>query len=188
MALRMLREGNSAGEAPQEKFRRGSSAGEAPQGEPGRGNSAGEAPQGMLRKGSSTGETPKGKFRRGSSAGEAPQEKLRRRSSAGDAPQGKLRRGSSAGKDVQGPPSLGGVRFVAAAENESLIQIGLGFQVADVKKPLLSVDRIGQKGNVVQFGPEEQDNFVKNKDTGETIMLRKKGKSFVMDVQLKDGS
>ena len=35
--------------------------------------------------------------------------------------------------------------------------MSLGFQVADVKKPLVSVRRITEKGNLVQFGPKPED-------------------------------
>ena len=79
---------------------------------------------------------------------------------------------------------------ICVVEDEAgkeLTQIGLGFQVADVKKPLLAVDRVVEKGNVVQFGPEEEDNFVMNRNSKEKIMMRKKGKSYVIDIKLKDG-
>ena len=36
----------------------------------------------------------------------------------------------------------------------------LNFQVASVKKPLMSVRRIVEKGNIVCFGPKEGDNFI----------------------------
>ena len=37
----------------------------------------------------------------------------------------------------------------------------LCFQVTDVRKPLLAVKRITERGNIVQFGPAENDNFIK---------------------------
>ena len=40
--------------------------------------------------------------------------------------------------------------------------MGLGFHVSDVQKPLATVWRIAEKGNVVQFGPRPEDNFIKN--------------------------
>ena len=43
-------------------------------------------------------------------------------------------------------------------------KLGFRFQVADVKKPLVSVKRITEKGNHVQFGPGEKDNFILNKE------------------------
>ena len=42
--------------------------------------------------------------------------------------------------------------------------MGLGVQVSDVQKPLAAVWRIVEKGNVVQFGPRPEDNFIKNED------------------------
>ena len=44
--------------------------------------------------------------------------------------------------------------------------MGLSFQVTDVRKPLLAAKRITEKGNVVQFGPAESDNHIKNKLSG----------------------
>ena len=44
--------------------------------------------------------------------------------------------------------------------------LGLDFQVSDVQKPLAAVWRIAEKGNIVQFGPRVEDNFIKNTVTG----------------------
>ena len=64
----------------------------------------------------------------------------------------------------------------------------LGFQVADVKKPLISVRRIVEKGNHVSFGPEDQDNYIINKSSGNKMMLKPNGKgSYLMEVQLVGG-
>ena len=64
----------------------------------------------------------------------------------------------------------------------------LGFQVARVKKPLVSVKRIIEQGNHVAFGPEKEDNFIVNKKLGDKIMLRPNGKgSYLMDVCLVAG-
>ena len=79
---------------------------------------------------------------------------------------------------------------ICVVEDEAgkeLTQIGLGFQVADVKNSLLAVDRVVEKRNVVQFGPKEEDNFVMNRNSKEKILMRKKGKSYVIDTKLKDG-
>ena len=66
--------------------------------------------------------------------------------------------------------------------------MGLTFQVADVKKPLISVKRIVQKGNVVHFGPGESDNYISNLKSGEKMILRPNGRgSFIMDVTFKGG-
>ena len=71
----------------------------------------------------------------------------------------------------------GEVKFIGAVEDERAggAAMGLNFQVTDVRKPLLAVKRITEKGNVVQFGPAESDNYIKNKLSGKKILLRKKG-------------
>ena len=46
------------------------------------------------------------------------------------------------------------------------INMSLCFQVADVKKPLISVKRIVENGNNVGFGPGEGDNFILNDNSG----------------------
>ena len=68
------------------------------------------------------------------------------------------------------------VKFIGAVGDEGSkgAALGLSFQVADVRKPLLAVTRIAEKGNVVQFGPSEGDNFIRNKLSGNKILLRKK--------------
>ena len=53
--------------------------------------------------------------------------------------------------------------------------MGLNFQVTDVRKPLLAVKRITEKGNVVQFGPAESDNYITNKLSGKKILPKRKG-------------
>ena len=60
--------------------------------------------------------------------------------------------------------------------------MGLSFQVTDVRKPLLAGKRITEKGNVVQFGPAENDNHIKNTLSGNKILSRRKGGSYIMDV------
>ena len=58
--------------------------------------------------------------------------------------------------------------------------MSLSFQVSDVQKPLAAVWRIAEKGNIVQFGPREEDNFVQNVKTGKKIHMVRKGRSYVM--------
>ena len=58
------------------------------------------------------------------------------------------------------------------------------FQVSDSRNPLASVARIVEKGNIVQFGPDERDNYIYNPATDEKIMMRKKGRKFVLDACL----
>ena len=73
-------------------------------------------------------------------------------------------------------------------KKEEKINMGLTFQVAAVKKPLLSVKRITEKGNRVCFGPGENDNFIENKDTGDRVKLRENGKgSYLLDVAFTGG-
>ena len=67
------------------------------------------------------------------------------------------------------------------------VQMSLCFQVKDVKKPLVAVHRICEKGNRVCFGPKEQDNFIQNVNSGNQIYTRKQRGSFVVDGQFGDG-
>jgi hypothetical protein len=81
---------------------------------------------------------------------------------------------------------------ICPVENESVTSesrvMNLGFQVADVKKPLIAVKRITERGNHVMFGPQEEDNYIWNKATGKKMMLKPKGKgSYVMEVQFVGG-
>jgi hypothetical protein len=62
--------------------------------------------------------------------------------------------------------------------------MSLTFQVSDVQKPLAAVRRIAEKGNVVQFGPRAEDNFIQNAATGMKIMMMKKGGSYVVPAEL----
>ena len=57
------------------------------------------------------------------------------------------------------------------------------FQVAAVKKALAAVWRICRAGNVVQFGDDEEDCFIKHKETGRQVRLKKKGGSYVLRVE-----
>ena len=61
--------------------------------------------------------------------------------------------------------------------------VSLGFQVSDVQKPLAAVRRIAEKGNLVQFGPRVEDNFVMNVATKRKILMTRKGGSYVIDVE-----
>ena len=60
---------------------------------------------------------------------------------------------------------------------------GMTFQSSDVKKPLAAVCRMVDNGNIVQFGPRKEDNFIQNVETGEKVGMRRSGRSFVMDVE-----
>ena len=61
--------------------------------------------------------------------------------------------------------------------------MGLDFQVSDVRKPLAAVWRIAQSGDVVQFGPSDEDCFIRNIKSGEKVGLKRKGGSYVMGVE-----
>ena len=58
--------------------------------------------------------------------------------------------------------------------------VGLKFQVTDVRKPLLAVRRLVEKGNVVISGPEFGQGYIHNVQSGKKIMMEKKGGAFVI--------
>jgi hypothetical protein len=60
------------------------------------------------------------------------------------------------------------------------------FQVTDVTKPLAAVSRIVEKGNVVQFGPRPEDNFIRS-ESGKKIQIRRERGTYVIDVEFNDG-
>ena len=59
--------------------------------------------------------------------------------------------------------------------------VGMKFEVSDARNPLASVARITENGNVVQFGPKDEDNYIFNPRTDEKLMMRRKGRKFVLD-------
>jgi hypothetical protein len=71
---------------------------------------------------------------------------------------------------------------VCGVESEETV-VGLTFQATDVKKALAAVWRVCEKGNVIQFGDEPADCFIKNKRTNRKIFMRKKKGSYVLDVE-----
>ena len=64
----------------------------------------------------------------------------------------------------------------------------MGFEVTDVKKPLLAVSRICEKGNIVHFGPEPNHNYIKNLIIGERLILKRRGNSWVLLGELADAN
>ena len=72
--------------------------------------------------------------------------------------------------------------IVLEAEGEESMLTGMVFQAGDVRRLLAAVHRIVEKGNRVQFGPGD-DDFILNVKTAKKIMLRKKGRSYVMDME-----
>ena len=57
----------------------------------------------------------------------------------------------------------------------------MSFEVTDVTKPLVAVRRIMEKGNEVHFGKE---CYIRNVHTGERIPMRRKGGSYVVDIDV----
>ena len=60
----------------------------------------------------------------------------------------------------------------------------MGFQVSGVRKALAAVWRICEKGNLIQIGPDPDDNYMRNKVSGEKVMMEKKGGAYVLGVEL----
>ena len=73
-------------------------------------------------------------------------------------------------------------KFKVEGENSAIMS--LNFQVSDVQKPLAAVRRIVEKGNIVQFGPRDEDNFVVNAVGGVKVMMVKKGGSCVIPAEM----
>ena len=59
--------------------------------------------------------------------------------------------------------------------------VGLKFQVTDVRKPLLAVRRLVEKGNKVVLAGGEGESYIRNEATGVKIPIKKKGGSFVIE-------
>jgi hypothetical protein len=57
------------------------------------------------------------------------------------------------------------------------------FQAAGVKKALAAVSRICKAGNIVQFGDEPSECFIKHKATGKKVMMEKRRGSYVLKVE-----
>ena len=53
--------------------------------------------------------------------------------------------------------------------------VSMKFQVSDARNPLASVARITEHGNIVQFGPKDEDNCIFNPRTEEKAMTRRVG-------------
>ena len=95
----------------------------------------------------------------------------------------KMRFVNASGGDIQHYGSRA-VAFKSEAEGQVM---GLKFQVTDVRKPLVAVARVVEVGNIVQFGPRAEDNYVYNRKTGSKVMMEKKGNSFVIKGELESG-
>ena len=64
---------------------------------------------------------------------------------------------------------------------ESKDPIDLKFQVTDVRKPLLAVRRLVEKGNKVVLAGDDEESFIMNKATKVKIPVKKKGGAFVIE-------
>ena len=76
--------------------------------------------------------------------------------------------------------------FIGQVETDKK-RLGIRFQVADVIKPLISVKRLTEKGNRVCFGPNEEDNYIENKESKSRVELKqtKKG-SYLLKAKFSD--
>ena len=59
--------------------------------------------------------------------------------------------------------------------------IGLTFQVTDVKKPLLAVRRLVEKGNKVVLSGVNGESYIQNEQSKVKVPVKKKGGSFVIE-------
>ncbi len=64
---------------------------------------------------------------------------------------------------------------------ETADPVGLRFQVTDVRKPLLAVRRLVEKGNKVVLAGGDGESYIMNEATGVKIPIKKKGGSFVIE-------
>jgi hypothetical protein len=60
--------------------------------------------------------------------------------------------------------------------------------VFEVRKPLLAVRRLVEKGNEVRFGPGKEGNYIRNLSSGDKVLLRPNGKcSYIFDARFPGG-
>jgi hypothetical protein len=69
------------------------------------------------------------------------------------------------------------VKFQSEGKNRSM-----NFHVTDVQKPLGAVCRIADKGNFVCFGPNPNDNFIMNIESGEKMWMKRERGTYVIEV------
>ena len=62
----------------------------------------------------------------------------------------------------------------------------MNFHATSVKNPLGAVCRIAERGNIVCFGPEPKDNFIKNISANEKIFIKRERGTYVLEIDLKD--
>ena len=73
-----------------------------------------------------------------------------------------------------------GEKKIMFAGSEGGEVTGVTFQVTDVRKPLLAVRRLVERGSTVHFGMEPQDNYIYNTHTAVKIPMERRGGSFVI--------
>ena len=73
-------------------------------------------------------------------------------------------------------PAEQNVSFVDKTKSNEEVKMSLCFQVADVKKPFISLKRIVEKGHQTGFGPEEADNYIWNEESGCKQNLKPNGR------------
>ena len=92
------------------------------------------------------------------------------------------------GMHFRGTPAVPVVRDLMNVDSKKQT-MKIGFQVADVAKPLMSVKRVTSKGNRVCFGPEDKDNYIQNVKSGMKIPMRQSGRgSYLLDLQFVGGA
>jgi hypothetical protein len=85
---------------------------------------------------------------------------------------------------ANGTPMLHhGEKVVKFKQGDKGEMASMTFQVSDVTKPLASVARIVERGNIVQFGTDKEECFIKNKKTGRKIPIDRERGSFVLNVE-----
>ena len=82
---------------------------------------------------------------------------------------------SATGEEI---PNYGQVSLLVITREKSLKSIT--FQAAGVAKPLLSVEQLGEAGNVVIC--DGDNSCIVNKHTGEMMALRREEGNFMLDV------
>ena len=82
----------------------------------------------------------------------------------------------------------GGKEINSARVDSKAVKMCLRFQVADVKKPWVSVKKIVEQGNKVGFGPKEDDKSIFNEETGNRLIGKASGRgSYLMSVRFVGG-
>ena len=73
-----------------------------------------------------------------------------------------------------------GEKHITFKHKDGINPVGLKFQVTDVRKPLLAVRRLVERGNTVVLADEGGESYVRTA-AGQKIPVVKKGGSFVIE-------